>query len=177
MSNPAAKPRRTWKSAQLFVGFYRDLDGRARDTPHVWPPKNGRATLYPDPKVQETFIVLKSAGTERDQDIQIKLRPDMIVLRRDLKEAWQGVQIDEGTITVTVGDVMIRVRHDGSVTREDGATATWVEADGSVLKKTAIVTAAMSADGIELKRRTPDNVAVIAQDGMLFKDRSGRGLA
>ncbi|MCF6328731.1 MAG: hypothetical protein L3J02_02890 [Henriciella sp.] len=166
-----SKVRRVWKSAQLFVGFHRDPDGKRRDEPHVWSPKNAHASIHRDPSEQEVFLVVNGADGDRDQDIQIKLRPDMIVLRRDFKDAWQGVKIDAFGVSVKVGGVLIWVNHDGSITREDGDSTTWVEADGGVLKKTEFVEAAMSGDGMELTRRTPDNLTAITQGGLLSKER------
>lgn len=171
MTELASTARRIWKSAQLYIGFHRDPEGKMRKAPHVWPPRNGKATIHPDPREQETFVVVKSAEGDTDQDIQIKLRPDMIVLRRDDRTAWEGVKIDRFNVSVKVGDLSIRINHDGSITREDGDSTTWVEADGSVLKKTEFVEAAMSGDGTELKRRTPDSVAAITRGGVLSKDR------
>ena len=163
--------RRVWKSAQLYVGFYRDLEGRERQAPHVWPPRNGCATIHEDPAEQEAFVLLKSANGDAAQDVQIKLRPELVVLRRDCADAWEGVVADEFTVSVKVGGVSIRVNYDGSITREDGDSTTWVEADRGVLKKTEFVDAAMSADGTELSRRTPDNLTAITGRGLISKVR------
>ena len=171
MSSVAATTRRVWKSARLLVGFHRDRDGRRRDKPHVWSPKNGSAAIHRDPCEQETFVVVKSADGDVDQDIQIRLRPDMIVLRRDLEQAWQGVKIDAFSVSVKVGDISIRVGHDGSITREDEDGTTWVEADGGVLKTTEFVEASMSGDGTELTRRTSENLATINPRGVLSRER------
>lgn len=171
MSNVKSSVRRIWKSAQLYVGFHRDPKGKMRKEPHVWPPKDARASIHPNPDEQETFMVLKSGERDTDNDIQIKLRPDQIVLRRDYKDAWEGVIANKHTITVKIGGVSIRINHDGSITREDGESTTWVEADGVVLKKTEFVEASMSHDGSELTRRTPDNLTAITQSGLLSKDR------
>ncbi len=163
--------QRVWKSAQLYIGFHRDPDGRVRKAPHVWPPKNGRATIHENPDEQEAFVVLKSATGDAAQDVQIKLRPDMIVLRRDYPDAWEGVVVDQYAVSIKVGSISIRINYDGSITREDGGSTTWVEADGGVLKKTEFVDAAMSSDGIELSRRTPENLAAITGRGLVSKDR------
>lgn len=171
MSSIAQSARRVWKSAQLYVGFHRDPAGKMRKEPHVWPPKNARATIHPDPDEQESFLLLKSAEGDSDQDIQIKLRPDRIVLRRDYMDAWHGVIINEHSVAVKIRGVSICINHDGSVTREDGDSTTWVEADGGVLKKTEFVEAAMSSDGTELTRRSPDNLTAITQQGLISKDR------
>ena len=162
---------RVWKSAQLYIGFHRDPEGRARKEPHVWLPKNGRASIHENPDEQEAFVVLKSADGDTAQDVQIKLRPDVIVLRRDYRDAWEGVVVDSFTVSVKVGGVSIRINFDGSITRDDGDSTTWVEADGGILKKTELVDAVMSADGTELSRRTPDNLTAITGRGLISKDR------
>lgn len=175
MTSIAKSVRRVWKSAQLCIGFHLDPKGMKRKTPHVWWPKNARATLHDDPAEQEAFIVIKGTDGNTDQDVQIKLRPDAIVLRRDFSDAWQGIIVDEFAVSVKVGGVSIRINHDGSIIREDGDSTsggtTWVEADGGVLKKTESVEAAMSADGTELTRRTPDNLTAITAKGVLTKQR------
>ena len=162
---------RFWKSAQLYIGFHTDPIGRKRQVPHVWPPKNARATIHEDPAEQETFVVVKSAANDSAQDVQIKLRPDMIVLRRDASDAWEGVVVEQSSVAVKVGGVSIRIGQDGTITREDEDSTTWVEADGGVLKKTEFVEAAMSSDGSELLRRTPGNLTAITKDGMISKDK------
>lgn len=171
MTRIVSKVARVWKSAQLYIGFHRDQAGQLRDAPHVWPPKNGKATLHPDPCEQEAFLVLRSAKNDPGQDVQIKLRPDTVVLRRDCETAWAGVKVDEHSVSVKVGSLTILIDHDGSVAREDGDGMTWLEADGGVLKKTEFVEAAMSRDGTELTRRTPDNLTAITRKGLLSKDR------
>ena len=170
MSTIASHAARVWKSAQLYIGFHRDPEGRARKEPHVWPPKNGRATIHEDPDEQEAFVVLKSAQGDAAQDVHITLRPDLIVLRRDYKRAWEGVVVDPFTVSVKIGGVSIRINYDGSITRDDGDSTTWVEADGGILKKTEFVDAAMTADGIEISRRTPDNFTAISGRGLISKD-------
>lgn len=160
-----------WKSAQLYIGFHRDLAGKKRRAPHVWPPKNGRATIHKDPAEREVFMVLKSGNGDAAYDVQIKLHPDRIVLRRDFSEAWEGVLIEQDAIAIKVCGLSIRVNHDGSITREDSGSTTWVEADGGVLKKTEFVDAAMSPDGTELSRRTSDNLSAITETGLVSKER------
>lgn len=171
MSNLTKTIRRTWKSAQLYIGFHVDPSGKKRKTPKVWPPKNASATLHADPLQQEAFVVVKNADGDAERDVQIKLRPDKIVLRRDYEDAWNGVLVTEHSVTVAVAGLSIRINHDGSITREDGLDTTWVEADGSVLKKTEFVEASMSGDGVEMSRRTPDNISAIQRDGVLSKGR------
>ena len=171
MSKIASQAARVWKSAQLYIWFHPDPEGRQRSAPKVWPPKDARASIHADPDIQETFLMLKSADGDADQDVQIKLRPDMVVLRRDFDGAWEGIIADAHSVAVKVGGVSIRINHDGSITREDGDSTTWVEADGGVLKKTEFVEAAVSSDGMEMTRRTPDNLTAITPRGLLSKDR------
>jgi len=171
MSVAVSNLRRVWKSAQLSVGFHRDPAGKERDHPHVWSPKNGRASIHPDPEEQEAFVMMRSAENDSAQDIQIKLHPEMIVLRRDFKEAWQGLKIDAFVVTVKVGDTIIRIGPDESISRKSSDSTTWIEADGQVLKISEYVTASMSGDGVTLKRRTPDGVAAITENGVIWKER------
>ena len=85
---------RVWKSAQLYIGFHKDPSGRKRDQAKVWPPKNASASIHSDPSEQEAFLVVRSANTAASEDVQIKVRADKIVLRRDCEVCWQGVQVD-----------------------------------------------------------------------------------
>lgn len=166
-----SKPHRVWKSAQLCVGFHKDRDGRPRRAPHLWTPKDGRASLYSNPNEQESFVLLKSTEGNSQTDVQIRMRPDAIEMTRSYQGAWDTVTADEFTITVEVAGIQIRIGHDGTVTREDQAGTTWIEASGGVLKKSESVEASISSDGMELTRRTPDNLSVIAEQGVLSRQR------
>lgn len=167
-----SKPRAVWKTAQLFIGFFRDQAGKPRDQAKVWSPNNASASIHADPTVQEAFVVVKNSDGDTARDVQVKFRPNMIVLRRDCEQAWKGVLVDEHSVRIVVGEVTIRVNYDGSVTREASGDTTWIEADGGVLKKTEFVEASMSADGVKLMRRTQDNLSVIASDGVLSRART-----
>ena len=138
MSKIASHAARVWKSAQLYIGFHRDPEGRQRSAPKVWPPKDARASIHADPDIQETFLMLKSADGDADQDVQIKLRPDMVVLRRDFDGAWEGIIADTHSVSVKVGGVSIRINHDGSITREDGDSTTWVSRNSTGVKNAVI---------------------------------------
>lgn len=171
MSLPAvSKPHRVWKSAQLCVGFHRDRDGRPRRAPHFWTPKDGRASLYSNNE-QESFVLLKSTEGNSQTDVQIRMRPDAIEMTRSYQGAWTAVSADEFTVTVEVAGLHVRIGHDGTVTREDQTGTTWLEANGGVLKKTETVEASISSDGMELTRRTSDNLSVIAEQGVLSRQR------
>lgn len=172
MTLPAvSEPHRVWKSVQLCVGFHRDRDGRQRKAPHLWAPKDGKASLYSNPNEQESFVFLKSAKGNSQTDVQIRMRPAAIEMTRSYQGAWTTVSADEFTVTVEVAGLQIRIGHDGTVTREDQTGTTWLEANGGVLKKTETVEASISIDGMELTRRTPDNLSVIAEQGVLSRQR------
>ena len=162
---------RIWKSAQLYIGFHRDQNGKQRDEAKVWPPKNGNASIHADPKEQEAFIVLKSADQEKPRDVQLKLHPDRIVVRRDAGPSWQGVVLEDALISVQVNGTWIRIKSDGSVTHELNGDLTHIEADGAVIKTTAFVQAQMSGDGVEMSRRTASCIAAIRHDGVVSKQR------
>ncbi|WP_306115066.1 hypothetical protein [Roseovarius sp. MMSF_3305] len=163
---------RVWKSAQLYIGFHRDRQGNPRSEAKVWPPKNGNATIHANPEEQEAFLVVKAADKTEPRDVQIKFRPDKIVLRRDPGISWEGIVVEEGLISVQVGGAWVRIKSDGSVAHERDGDMTYVESDGAVLKKTEFVEAMMSGDGVELSRRTPTTIAAIREDGVLAKSRS-----
>ena len=161
-----------WKSAQLYIGFHRDPEGSQRAEARVWPPKNGKATIHPDPDEQEAFLVVKTTDKAEPRDVQIKLRPDKIVLCRDPGVGWEGVVIEDSMISVHVNGAWIRIMGDGSVAHDLDGDMTYVESDGSVLKKTEFVDAMMSGAGVELSRRTPTTIASITEDGVLAKSQS-----
>lgn len=162
---------RTWKSAQLYIGFHRDRQGNLRSEAKVWPPKNGSASIHANPEEQEAFLVVKAADKVEPRDVQIKFRPDKIVLRRDVGIGWEGIVVEDGLISVQVGGAWVRIKADGSVAHERDGDMTYVESDGAVLKKTEFVDAMMSGDGVELSRRTPTTIAAITEDGVLAKSR------
>jgi hypothetical protein len=171
VSTKANTAHRIWKSAQLYIGFHRDQKGNQRDEAKVWPPKNGNASIHADPKEQEVFLVLKSEDQAKPRDVQLKLHPDRIVVRRDAGPSWQGVVIEAGLISVQVNGAWIRIKSDGSVTQDLDGDLTHLEADGSVIKNTEFVQAQMSGDGVELSRRTETSIAAIRHDGVVSKMR------
>ena len=165
----ATTAARVWKSAQLYIGFHKDTDGNARDEPHLWPPKNARATIHEDASHQETFAVV--SGVNDANDVQIKMRSDKIILRRDSSIAWHGIIADEHAVCVVVGETTVTINPDGSITRKHLDDTTDISADGSILKRAANITASMSGDGAELARSTEDGIAAIKRDGVVMKAR------
>ena len=159
--------RRIWKSAQLYIGFHRDPQGRRRDKARVWPPKNANASIHDDPSQQETFVLLKAADSSLSGDVQVKFRKDKIILRRDSDLCWEGIQIGPTSIIVrTVNNVYIKLDYDESVTRSTEEDETTVEADGSVFKRTEYTRAYMSPDGSRMETATPTHRAEISEDGV-----------
>jgi len=162
---------RFWKSAQLYIGFHKDPNGNPREQAHVWPPKNAQATINPHPNDQEAFLVVKSADPKITKDVQIKLHPERIVLRRDEEASWEGIIAEPSKVIVRVNGIQVTINADGSIAHENDGDMTYVESDGAVLKKTEFVNAMMSGDGVELSRRTPTTIARISEDGVLAKAR------
>ncbi|ATG38111.1 hypothetical protein PhaeoP23_03958 (plasmid) [Phaeobacter piscinae] len=171
MSKIAEGLHRTWRAAQLYVGFHKDQSGKQREAAKLWPPRNGNATIHQDPTQQEAFVVVKASDQTENGDVQIKLRPDQIVLRRDPSLGWQGIKVDDYEVAIQVNDVWVRIKADGSISHDRDGNLTFIEADGAVLKVTEGVEAMMSGDGVELSRRTPSDFAAIRTDGVISKAR------
>jgi len=171
MSQVKSTARRIWHSAQLYIGFHRDPHGNKRDRAHVWPPKNAHATIDPNPADKEAFLVVKSADQDVTSDVQIKLHPQNIVLRRDEGAGWEGIMVEPNRVSVQVNGTWITINADGSIAHNLDGDMTYVEADGAVLKKTQYVDAMMSGDGTRLSRRTPTTIAAITADGVIAKGR------
>ena len=152
----AGQAKRIWKTAQLYIGFHRDPQGRRRQTARTWRPKNANATIHPDPSEQEAFVVLKSSDNSSLEDVQVKFRSDKVILRRDADMAWQGIQIDPmGVIVQQADGTRVKVWYDGSVTRATATDRTTIEVDSSVFKKTRYAEAYMSGDGSAVEISTP----------------------
>lgn len=171
MSLIPSQAKRIWKSAQLYIGFHRDQSGQRRTSVKVWPPKNANASIHSNPEEQEAFLVVKSEDRQNARDVQIKLRQDKFVLRRDAGEAWEGIIVEDHMVSIQVNGTWIRIMGDGSISHAKGSDTTYVEADGSVLKKTEYVEAMMSGDGKKLTRRTHDNISAIDETGIVSKAR------
>lgn len=116
-------------------------------------------------------MLLKSSAGNIKADVKIKMCPDKLEMSRGDQGAWNSVILDEFAVSIEVAGMQIRIGHDGSVKREDAQGTTWLEVDGGVLKTTESVEASISGDGMELTRRTPDNLSVIAEQGVLSRQR------
>ena len=162
-----------WKSAQLLIAFHRNKDGRRRQDPRLWSPKNGVAGVTDDPKAKESVLVVRGHGDAGD--VQIKLHPDKIILRRDPEAiGWSGLQVDHYGVRVLVGDVWITVQADGSIKREvEGAAddESWLEADGSYIRIAPEVEIEVTGDGRKMTRRTAERLDVIDGERVLAGPR------
>lgn len=116
-------------------------------------------------------MVVKASDQTENGDVQIKLRPDQIVLRRDPAQGWQGIKVDDYEVAVQVNGAWIRIAADGSVSHTRDGDLTAIEADGSVIKVTDHVEAIMSGDGVEMCRRTASDFAAIRTNGVISKAR------
>lgn len=163
---------RVWTSARLLIGFHRKPDGAMRDKAYVWAPKDGHATIREDVTDAEVFCELASANGDKDMNVQIKLHPDKIVLRRGTPDYWKGIVVSEFDVQVQVGGIWVKIGYDGTVTRQTDVDTTLVEVDGSVFKETLYSTAKMSADGTELSSVGPDQVASVSLDGIMLVKKS-----
>lgn len=165
--------RRVWKAVQLFLGFHVAPDGLRRARPYIWRPKNGNAGIS-NPEDTEVFCVVSAASGRSEDDVQIKLHPDKIVLRRSQGDGWRGVLVGECSIQVCTPDgVWVTVAHDGTVCRRSDVDTTYIEVDGSVLKETPYVKAMMSGDGEVLSSSTPDRLARISPDSVFSSPKTG----
>ncbi len=166
-----AKMKVAWKSAQLFIAFHKNKQKKRRDEPVLWRPNDATARLPDDPEDKEAFVVVKGDGD--GQDVQIKMHPDKLVLRRDESEAigWTGIIADHYQVRVKVGETWIVVGADGSVQRQtEGMEGTaMIEADGGFLRVGCEAEIMVSGDGSQLTRRTQYQLDAITADGVVSR--------
>ncbi|MGY9039860.1 MAG: hypothetical protein ACKVLA_18820 [Rhodobacterales bacterium] len=174
MTDPAASTvrsriRTVWDRAQLLIAFHRDPARKLRPEPFLWPPKDATAGLRSDADDQEAFVHLR--GRDRSDDVQIKLRSDRIIARRDPGKGWSGVEIDDCMVRVLVGDVWIEVGPEGTVTRRADDSTTYLEGDGSIIKFSEDAEIMVSSDGSSITRRTADRIEGLTPDGVVSRGR------
>ena len=162
---------RVWSAVRFMIGFHKDAGGKVRDKAFVWSPKDGHATIRDDVTDAEVFCEIESANGEDDKNVQIKMHPDKLILRRTNKDYWNGIVASEFDVQVQVGDTWIKIGYDGSVTRQTDSDTTNVEADGSVFKETLYSTAHMSADGTDLSSSTDGQVSRVSPMGIMQAQR------
>jgi hypothetical protein len=160
-----------WRSAQLLLAFHKTKEGARRNEPVMWRPNDATARLPDDPEDKEAFVNVRGDGDAHD--VQIKMHPDKLVLRRDPEEVvgWSGIIADHDEVRVKVGETWILVRADGSVQRRtDGAEdTTWIEADGSFIRIGPETEIMVSGDGSKLSRRTESQIDAITADGVVSR--------
>lgn len=161
--------RAIWDRARMLIAFHRDPSRKMRSEPYLWPPKNGATGLRHDVRDQETFIDLR--GVDRADDVQLKLRSNAIVARREAGRGWSGVEINDHQVRVLVDGIWIEIQHDGTVLRETADSTTFLEGDGSIIKTTEETDLFVSSDNAEITRRTQDRIDVVTVDGVLSKPR------
>lgn len=174
MSDKAQKNRTgtIWDRARLLIAFHRDPARKKRAEPYLWPPKDATARLRADASHQETFVHMR--GAEKADDVQLKLRANAIIARREPGRGWSGIEINDHSVRILVGDVWVEIVQDGTIRREaDNITgATFLEGDGSIIQLTEDAEVCVSPDGGKITRRTSDRLDVVTEDGILSSPRT-----
>ncbi len=168
--NTPAPIKAAWKSAQLLIAFHRTKQKQKRDEPLMWRPNDATARLPENPEDKEAFVVVKGDGDAGD--VEIKLHPDNLVLRRDDSDAgWSGIVAGHSEVSVKVGDTWVTVRADGSVQRvvQGAEDTTWIEADGAMKRLGPDTEILVSGDGAQLSRRTEYQIDAITADGVVSR--------
>ncbi|MPM77909.1 hypothetical protein SDC9_124918 [bioreactor metagenome] len=164
-----ATVRAVWKSAELLIAFHKDRKREARAEPHLWRPKDAFARLLARPEDQEAFVVVR--GEEDGSDVQIKLHPDKLVIRRDQSAGWSGVIVQEDRVSVMVHDVWVHVDHNGGVKVESGDNTTFLEGDGSILRLSPEAEIIVSGDGRRMSRRTEGQLDAFTEEGFVSRKK------
>ena len=161
---------RIWKAVQLFVAFHRDKQHKPRRFPYLWPPADGRAAVTDRAENgQEVFILVKGDGSARD--VQIKVWPEKIVLRRADDAGWSGLVVTDHSVAVRIAGRWVEVRHDGSVksSGELDDDITILDADGSIYRWTDLAEIIVSPDGSNISRRSPEGISAITPKGVVVR--------
>ena len=163
---------RFWKSVDLRVMFKTFGNGKRRERPKAWAPKDASASLLGNREKQDVVLTLRGSSPNGSDDVSISCTANCIGIFRTRPEVgWQIVAVEPDQITVKVGELKITIRADGSMVREAHDEKIYIEADGSVLHQAEFVEAMMSADGLSLSRKTPDGIAAITPDGVITRLR------
>jgi hypothetical protein len=161
--------RAVWKSAELLIAFHKNKKREKRAEPFLWRPKEAFARLLAEPEDQEAFVVLK--GADDVEDVQIKLHPDKVVIRRDQPLGWSGIVIDEHTVRVKVDNIWVRIDNNGGVVVERDAETTYLEGDGSIIKINPEAEIMVSSDGRSMSRRTEAQIDAFTEDGFVSRKK------
>jgi hypothetical protein len=161
--------RAVWKSAELLIAFHKNKKREKRAEPFLWRPKEAFARLLAEPEDQEAFVVLK--GADDVEDVQIKLHPDKVVIRRDQPLGWSGIVIDEHTVRVKVDNIWVLIDNNGGVVVERDAETTYLEGDGSIIKINPEAEIMVSSDGRSMSRRTEAQIDAFTEDGFVSRKK------
>ena len=161
-----------WSSAELMIAFHKTRARVTRAVPFLWRPQRAVARLFAKPADHEAFLLLK--GTDGCADLQIKLHPDKVVIRRDQVLGWSGIIVDDQVVRVRVDDAWIKIGPDGAVAVTREADTTYLEGDGSVIRISPDTGIVVSGDGGQISRRTPDQIDALTADGFVSRRRGQR---
>ena len=161
--------RAFWKSAELLIAFHKNKKREKRAEPFLWRPEEAFARLLAEPEDQEAFVVLK--GADDVEDVQIKLHPDKVVIRRDQPLGWSGIVIDEHTVRVKVDNIWVLIDNNGGVVVERDAETTYLEGDGSIIKINPEAEIMVSSDGRSMSRRTEAQIDAFTEDGFVSRKK------
>ena len=164
-----------WSSAELLIAFHKTRARVTRAVPFLWRPQRAVARILARPADQEAFVLLK--GTDGCADLQIKLHPDKLVIRRDQALGWSGIIFDDHVVRVQVDDVWIRIGPDGAVVVTRDADTTYLEGDGSIIRISPDAEIVVSSNGGQISRRTPDQIEALTADGFVSRRRGLRAVA
>lgn len=153
----------------MLIAFHKNKKREKRDEPFLWRPKDAFARLLAKPEDQEAVVVMK--GVDNVEDVQIKLHPDKVVIRRDQSLGWSGIIIDENVVRVKIDTVWVRVDQYGSVLVERDAETTYLEGDGSIIKINPEAEIMVSSDGRSMSRRTQDQIDAFTENGFISRKK------
>lgn len=166
---PLTKRRTVWNSAKLLIAFHKDKQRKMRATPVVWSPREAFARLLANTGDQEAFVQVE--GADSADDVQIKLHPDRIIVRRSKHAGWSGLIIDDDNIQIAMENQTIKIAPDGTVTVEHGADTTYLEGNGSIIKVSPDSEILVSSDGAQISRKTDHKLDAITADGIVSRAR------
>jgi hypothetical protein len=161
------KIKSVWTSAELLIAFHRAPDGKKRDKPSFWSPKNAFARIFERPKEQQAFVTVKGQGGMRD--VQIAFQQSRIVAKREAGLGWEGIELKDEFVRIFVNGRSILIKPDGGVSIEEGEDKTHLDADGSIWRLLDDAEITVSPDGENISRRTEDRITVVTEDGVLSK--------
>ena len=130
----------------------------------MWRPNDATVRLPDDPEDKEAFVNIRGDGDAHD--VQTKMHPDKLVLRRDPDEAvgWTGIVADHHEVRVRVAEAWVLVGADGSVRRQ---------LDGSFPRLGPETRINVSGDGTRLICLTEGWTHAIEGEGALSTSRTG----